>query len=213
MLFDNVTIRLLGSDDIPAPARQQPAVDLTAADLTAAASDGALAIAIAPALPLERVAEAHDRADAGARDRVLLTIPHGSGVAGASHAGAGRAGCWLLAAGCVGLPQPLLGVLAGDEAEVCVRERHTGEAAKSRCEAQELFDSSGEDVVVGGPQPRQDVFANEGAAGRLGAIVASGVPQTAAVDQRTSSGHDNRRPPSTSPRTLSPPNVPEECER
>jgi NADPH2:quinone reductase len=70
MLFDNVTIRLLGSDDFPAAAMQQ-----AAADLTAAARDAALSIAIGPALPLDRVAEAHDRIDAGARDRVLLTIP------------------------------------------------------------------------------------------------------------------------------------------
>lgn len=70
LLFDNVTIRLLGSDDFPTQAKQQ-----AAADLTTAASEGALSIAIGPALPLERVAEAHDRVDAGARDRVLLTIP------------------------------------------------------------------------------------------------------------------------------------------
>jgi NADPH2:quinone reductase len=70
MLFDNVTIRLLGSDDFPAQAQQQ-----AAADLTAAAKDGALSIATGPALPLERVVEAHDRVDAGARDRVLLAIP------------------------------------------------------------------------------------------------------------------------------------------
>ncbi len=70
MLFDNVTIRLLGSDDFPAQAKQQ-----AAADLTTAARDGALSIAIGPALPLEHVAEAHNRVDAGARDRVLLTIP------------------------------------------------------------------------------------------------------------------------------------------
>ena len=41
MLFDNVTIRLLGSDDFPAAAKQQ-----AAADLTAAARDGALSIPI-----------------------------------------------------------------------------------------------------------------------------------------------------------------------
>lgn len=70
MLFDNVTIRLLGSDDFPMQAKQQ-----AAADLTTAASDGALSIAIGPALPLAHVAEAHNRVDAGARDRVLLTIP------------------------------------------------------------------------------------------------------------------------------------------
>jgi NADPH2:quinone reductase len=62
-----VTIRLLGSDDFPPVAKQQ-----AAADLTAAAGDGALSIAIGPPLPLQRAAEAHDRFDAGTRDRVLL---------------------------------------------------------------------------------------------------------------------------------------------
>jgi NADPH2:quinone reductase len=70
MVFDNVTIRLLGSDDFPSVAKRQ-----AAADLTAAARDGALSIAIGPPLPLEHAAEAHDRVDAGARERVLLTIP------------------------------------------------------------------------------------------------------------------------------------------
>jgi len=70
MLFDNLTIRLFGSDDFPAAAKQQ-----AAADLTAAAREGALSIAIGAPLPLEQVAEAHDRVDAGARDRVLLRIP------------------------------------------------------------------------------------------------------------------------------------------
>jgi NADPH2:quinone reductase len=70
MLFDNVTIRLLGSDDFPAAAKQQ-----AAADLTTAARDGALSIAIGAPLSLEQVAEAHDRVDAGTRDRVLLRIP------------------------------------------------------------------------------------------------------------------------------------------
>jgi NADPH2:quinone reductase len=70
MLFNNVTIRLLGSDDFPSAARQQ-----AAADLTAAARDGALAIPIDALLPLEQVAEAHDRVDQGARGRILLAIP------------------------------------------------------------------------------------------------------------------------------------------
>jgi NADPH2:quinone reductase len=70
MLFDNVTIRLLGSDDFPAAAKQQ-----AAADLTAAARDGALSIAVGTPLPLEQTAEAHERVDAGTRDRVLLAIP------------------------------------------------------------------------------------------------------------------------------------------
>jgi NADPH2:quinone reductase len=70
MLFANLTIRLFGSDDFPPEAKQQ-----AAADLTAAARDGALSIAIGEPLPLERTAEAHDRVDAGARERVLLAIP------------------------------------------------------------------------------------------------------------------------------------------
>lgn len=70
MLFNNVTIRLLGSDDFPAAAKQQAVTDLTAA-----ARDGVLSIAIGTPLPLDRVAQAHDRVDAGARNRVLMTIP------------------------------------------------------------------------------------------------------------------------------------------
>ena len=60
MLFDNVTIRLLGSDDFPLEASLQAATDLTAA-----ARDGALSIAVDAILPLEATAEAHDRVDAG----------------------------------------------------------------------------------------------------------------------------------------------------
>ena len=70
MLFDNMVIRLLGSDDFPAAAKQQ-----AAADLTAAARDGALSIPVDAPLPLEQAAQAHDRVDAGARARILLAIP------------------------------------------------------------------------------------------------------------------------------------------
>jgi NADPH2:quinone reductase len=70
MLFDNVTIHLLGSDDFPAASKQR-----AAADLTAAARDGALSIPIGTPLPLARTAEAHDQVDAGQRQRVLLSIP------------------------------------------------------------------------------------------------------------------------------------------
>ena len=69
MLFDNISIRLLGSDDFPAAAKQQ-----AAADLTRAAAAGALSIAIGTPLPLERTAQAHDRVDAGARERTLISI-------------------------------------------------------------------------------------------------------------------------------------------
>ena len=71
MLFDNITIRLLGSDDFPADAEQQAAVDLTAA-----ARDGALSIPIGKPLPLGRTADAHDRVDAGSRERVVLAVDH-----------------------------------------------------------------------------------------------------------------------------------------
>jgi NADPH2:quinone reductase len=70
MLFENIVIRLLGSDDFPASSKQQ-----AAADLTDAARDGALSLAIGTPLPLDKIAEAHDRVDGGTRDRVLLAIP------------------------------------------------------------------------------------------------------------------------------------------
>jgi NADPH:quinone reductase len=69
MLFNNVTIRLLGSDDFPAAAKQQ-----AAADLTTAARDGALRIAVGQPFPLASAAEAHERVDAGSHERVLLAI-------------------------------------------------------------------------------------------------------------------------------------------
>jgi NADPH:quinone reductase len=70
MLFANLTIRLLGSDDFPAAAKHQ-----AAADLTIAAREGAVSIPIGDPLPLEQIAAAHDRVDAGARQRVLVKIP------------------------------------------------------------------------------------------------------------------------------------------
>jgi hypothetical protein len=63
-------VRLLGSDDFPLDAKRE-----AAHDLTTAACDQALSIAISDPLPLDRMAEAHDRVDAGARQRVLLEIP------------------------------------------------------------------------------------------------------------------------------------------
>jgi NADPH2:quinone reductase len=70
LLWANVTIRLLGSDDFPVAAKRE-----AASALTAAARDGALSIATGDPLPLERIAEAHDRVDAGARERVLISLP------------------------------------------------------------------------------------------------------------------------------------------
>lgn len=63
-------VRLLGSDDFPLDAKRE-----AAHDLTTAACDQALSIPISDPLPLDRMAEAHDRVDAGARQRVLLEIP------------------------------------------------------------------------------------------------------------------------------------------
>jgi NADPH:quinone reductase len=71
MLFANLTIRLLGSDDFPQAANRQ-----ASEDLTTAAGDGALSIPTSEPLPLHHIAEAHDRVDAGTRQRVLLAIPH-----------------------------------------------------------------------------------------------------------------------------------------
>ena len=71
LLFANVTLRLLGSDDFSPEAKQQ-----AAADLTAAARVGALNIPVAPAHPLVEIAAAHDHVDRGPRNgRVLLAIP------------------------------------------------------------------------------------------------------------------------------------------
>jgi NADPH2:quinone reductase len=70
MLFANITVRLLGSDDFPATAKRE-----AAAAITAAARDGALTITIGDPFPLERIAAAHDRVDAGIRERVLVALP------------------------------------------------------------------------------------------------------------------------------------------
>ncbi|MEU9182596.1 NADPH:quinone reductase [Streptomyces sp. NPDC048550] len=70
LLFNNVTLRLLGSDDFPAEARRQ-----AARDLTAAAAVGALTVDVGDRFPLADIAEAHDRIDAGGRGRVLIDTP------------------------------------------------------------------------------------------------------------------------------------------
>ena len=71
MLFANVTIRLLGSDDFP-----QAAKDAAARDLTAAAAESALAVAIGGVHPLTRIAEVHELIEAGqATGRLLVELP------------------------------------------------------------------------------------------------------------------------------------------
>jgi NADPH:quinone reductase len=71
LLFANVTLRLLGSDDFSADAKQQ-----AGRDLTAAAQVGALRIPVAPAHLLAEIASAHDHVDNGPRNgRILVAIP------------------------------------------------------------------------------------------------------------------------------------------
>jgi NADPH:quinone reductase len=69
LLFANVTIRLLGSDDFPQAAR-----DAAARDLTSAAAQGALSVAIARTFPLADIAAAHERVESGVPGRVLVSI-------------------------------------------------------------------------------------------------------------------------------------------
>ncbi len=70
LLFANVTLRLVGSDDVP-PAAKRAAID----DLLAAAAAGRLDVRVAPPRPLAEIAAAHEAVDAGARDgRVLLRV-------------------------------------------------------------------------------------------------------------------------------------------
>lgn len=69
MLFNNVTVRLLGGDDFPPVAKRQAALDLTEA-----ASQGAITVKVGTPLPIDAVASAHDLVDSGSRERVLLTL-------------------------------------------------------------------------------------------------------------------------------------------
>jgi len=71
MLFANLTIRLLGSDDFPTDAK-----NAAARDLTAAAAQSALSITIAEVIPLARIAAAHELIESGrAPGRVLVSLP------------------------------------------------------------------------------------------------------------------------------------------
>jgi NADPH:quinone reductase len=71
MLFANVTLRLLGSDDFSVEAKQK-----AGDDLSAAAKTGALSIPVAPVYLLEQIAAAHDHVDHGPRNgRIVVAIP------------------------------------------------------------------------------------------------------------------------------------------
>jgi NADPH:quinone reductase len=70
LVFANVTIRLLGSDDFSAAAKTQAATDLTAA-----AAAGALRIPVGTVYALSDIAAAHDHVDNGPRDgRILVRL-------------------------------------------------------------------------------------------------------------------------------------------
>lgn len=71
LAFQNVTLRLLGSDDFPPDVKRAAALDLTAA-----AAAGQLVIRIAEPFPLADVVAAHEAVESGSRDgRVLLSLP------------------------------------------------------------------------------------------------------------------------------------------
>jgi NADPH2:quinone reductase len=70
LLFKNVVIRLVGSDDLPEGANRE-----AAADITACLETGALHPRIARRLPLDRIAEAHEALEGGqSGGRVILDI-------------------------------------------------------------------------------------------------------------------------------------------
>jgi NADPH2:quinone reductase len=70
LLFANVTLRLLGSDDFPAEAKRQ-----AAADLTAAMAEGRLALPVAARFPLAETAAAHEAVERpAAAGKVLIQV-------------------------------------------------------------------------------------------------------------------------------------------
>jgi NADPH2:quinone reductase len=70
LLFANVTIRLMGSDDFSTAAKAQAATDLTSA-----AAAGALHIPVGTVYALSDIAAAHDHVDNGPRDgRILVRL-------------------------------------------------------------------------------------------------------------------------------------------
>lgn len=69
LLFTNVSLRMLGSDDFPSSAKEA-----AVRELTVAAASGALLAPVAARYALTDVAAAHDRVDAGTHGRVLVRI-------------------------------------------------------------------------------------------------------------------------------------------
>jgi NADPH2:quinone reductase len=72
LLFANVTLRMVGSDDFPPSAKQ-----LAVQELTNAAAAGVLTVPVAARYALTDIARSHDHVDAGAHGRILLTIAQG----------------------------------------------------------------------------------------------------------------------------------------
>ncbi|CAN5197969.1 NADPH:quinone reductase [soil metagenome] len=70
LLFNNATIRLLGSDDFPREAKGH-----AARDLAAAAAAGSLSVEVGDVVDLADIAAAHDRVDGRNIGRTLLALP------------------------------------------------------------------------------------------------------------------------------------------
>lgn len=70
LLFSNVTLHLLGSDDFPTEAKQQ-----AAQNITRAAAAGQLLVPVAPPYPLHDIAAAHQAVESGSRQsRILVCV-------------------------------------------------------------------------------------------------------------------------------------------
>lgn len=69
LLFANVTLRMLGSDDFPSSAKGG-----AVQEITLAAASGALHAPVAAHYALADIAAAHDHVDVGGRGRVLVTV-------------------------------------------------------------------------------------------------------------------------------------------
>jgi NADPH2:quinone reductase len=70
MLFQNVVLRLIGSDDFPAEAKQE-----AVADIADAVAEGGLVPDVGLRVPLERIADAHQAVeDHSVRGRVLVEV-------------------------------------------------------------------------------------------------------------------------------------------
>ncbi len=69
-MFKNITIRLVGSDDLPEDAERR-----AAADITACLKKGLLRPRVGARFPLEGIAEAHEAVEGGrAGGRVVVDV-------------------------------------------------------------------------------------------------------------------------------------------